>query len=99
MGNTGNELPHGGHFFALQQLLLCAPQVFIRPAGLFVKTDLLNGSRQLPSDCYQQVFIIAAVLPCFATADTHDADRIVLAPEKDPNPGVQAVATNEIGQW
>ena len=69
------------------QSQLGAAQVFISTAGLFVQADFLDGGRQLTADCYQKILVIAAVLARFAAADTHDPNRLVLAPEQYPYPG------------
>ena len=48
--HAGNELPDGGHFFALQELLLRAPQIFVRRASFFIELHFFDGDGNLAAD-------------------------------------------------
>ena len=96
MRHSRNQLADRRHFFALQQLLLRPPQVFIRPASLFVELHLFDRRRQLPADGDQQVLIVAGVVPVFLPRNAHDANGFVLAPKHNPNPVRQPVGAGEL---
>ena len=91
MRHPCDQLPDGRHFLALQQLLLRASQVFIGTAGFFVEPHLFDGRCQLAADRDQQVFFVAGIFVSQIAAQSHDADRTVLAPEQDPDPGTVAI--------
>src|ERR1700722_6432110 len=61
MGNTGNQLAYGRHFFTLQELFLGLPQVFVRAAGLFVQTNLFDGGGELAADGNEEIFVVVGV--------------------------------------
>ena len=96
MRDAGDQLPHGRHLLALQELFLCAAQVFISAAGFLVELHLFDCGGQLAADGDQQIFVVAGVVPVFPAGDAHDAYRLVLAPQDDPDPVWQAVGTHEL---
>ena len=54
---AGNQLPDGGHLFAMKQLLLRSAQIVVCLPSLFVQDTAIDGVRNLAADCDQQIDI------------------------------------------
>ena len=89
--------PDGRHLFALQKLFLRFAEIFVGAAGFFVEPDFFDGGGELAADGDQQVFVVAGIFVAQLVAQAHDADWIVFAPEKDPDPGAVGVGAQELG--
>ena len=96
MGYASDELAHGRHLLALQQLFLRAAEIFVSFAGLFVQADLFDRGGQLAADCDQQIFFAGGVGLFHMAAKSHHSDRTVLAPEKHPIPGAVTVGADKV---
>ena len=96
VGHARDQLAHRRHLLALQQLLLRLAQVFISLAGFFVEADLLDSRRQLAPYGNHHVLVVAAVGAGLETADPHDPDRVVLAPQQHPDPRSRSVCLHKV---
>ena len=89
MGNAGNQLPHGGHFFALQQLLLRAAQGVVGLAGFFEQKRLVDRRRDLIADGGKQIQLRSGKFARISRQPTQNPD------DRGPSPIAQQPGRTE----
>ena len=83
MGYSGNQLSDGGHFFAVQQLLLGAAKIIVGLARLIVQKRTLNGAGNLAANGDQQVDVSRGEIALRTATYDQTADDLVFGPKND----------------
>src|SRR5215470_8925379 len=83
VGHARNKLANRGKSFAVQQLLLGLPEVFISLARLLVKNRTLDSTGNLAANGNEQVYVRGRKLARRTAAHHKTADHPVLRPKDD----------------
>src|ERR1700685_3665108 len=93
-----DELAHGGHFLALQELLLSETKRVIGLAGLFEQTRLLYGGGDLIRGSGEQIEFGGGKFPQATRAHEENANDAIIRPQDDHLGGLETLIVPEIAK-